>query len=190
MHFKVELPAWLIEESAKLPELMPELEAQMEAVIRFSRLNFQNQTGGPFAAGIFEKGTGKRIVIGVNRVVPGNNSTAHAEIVTIGMAQSILETFDLGGPETPDYRIVVNAQPCAMCCGSIPWSGLASLAFAASGEQVESITGFDEGPVHPQWKQELENRGIEVIAGLMADEACKVLREFADSDSPVYNGRR
>ena len=90
----------------------------------------------------------------------------------------------------PDYRIVVNAQPCAMCCGAIPWSGVRSLAFAASGEQVESLTGFDEGPVHPQWKQELERRGIEVIAGIMADEASQVLRDFAASDSPVYNGRR
>ena len=190
MHFKVELPTWLIEESSKLPETMPDLESQMEAVIRFSQLNFQRQTGGPFAAGIFEKETGKRVVIGVNRVVPGNNSTAHAEIVTIAMAQAILKTFDLGGPEMPDYRLVVNAQPCAMCCGSVPWSGVRSLAFAASGQQVESITGFDEGPVHPQWKQELEKRNIEVIEGVMADEACEVLRLFAASDSPLYNGRR
>lgn len=190
MHFKVDLPDWLMEESSKLPECMPDLEAQMEAVIRFSGLNFEKETGGPFAAGIFEKETGKRVVIGVNRVVPGNNSTSHAEIVTIGMAQSILETFDLGGPRMPDYRIVVNAQPCAMCCGAIPWSGVRSLAFAASGEQVESLTGFDEGPVHPQWKQELERRGIEVIAGIMADEASQVLRDFAASDSLVYNGRR
>ena len=73
MHFKVELPNWVIEESDKLPEHMPTLESQMEAVIRFSRINFQKDTGGPFAAGIFEKETGKRVVIGVNRVVPGGN---------------------------------------------------------------------------------------------------------------------
>ena len=190
MHFKVELPPWLIEESAKLPEVMPTLESQMGAVIRFSRINFQQGTGGPFAAGVFEKETGKRVVIGVNRVVPENNSTLHAEIVTIGMAQSILKTFDLGGPGMPAYRLVVNAQPCAMCYGAIPWSGVRSLALAASGQQVESITGFDEGPVHPQWKQELEKRDIEVIEGLLADEACGVFRECVASDSPIYNGRQ
>ena len=189
MHFKVELPDWVLEESAKLPEFMPTLESQMEAVIRFSRINFQKETGGPFAAGVFEKNTGKRIVIGVNRVVPGNNSTAHAEIVTIGMAQSILETFDLGGPGMPHYQLVVNARPCAMCFGSIPWSGIRSLAFAAAGEEVENITGFDEGPIHPQWKQELEFRNIEVIENVMAEEAYKVFREFAASGAPIYNGR-
>ena len=189
MHFKVELPDWVVEESEKLPEFMPDLDSQMEAVIRFSRINFQKETGGPFAAGVFEKETGKRIVIGVNRVVPGNNSTAHAEIVTIGMAQSILNTFDLGGPGMPHYRLVVNARPCAMCFGSIPWSGVRSLAFAAAGEEVEKITGFDEGPIHPQWKQELEARNIEVIENVMAEDAYKVFREFAASGAPVYNGR-
>ena len=190
MHFKVELPAWVVEESDKLPQCLPTLEAQMEAVIRFSRINFQQETGGPFAAGIFEKESGKRVVIGVNRVVPGNNSTAHAEIVTIAMAQSILKTFDLGGPEMPHYRLVVNARPCAMCFGSIPWSGIRSLAFAAAGEDVETITGFDEGPIHPQWKQELESRGIEVIENVMSEQACEVFREFAASDAEVYNGRQ
>jgi len=189
MHFKVELPDWVLEESEKLPEFMPTLESQMEAVIRFSRINFQKETGGPFAAGVFEKESGKRVVIGVNRVVPGNNSTSHAEIVTIGMAQSILKTFDLGGTDMPHYRLVVNARPCAMCFGSIPWSGIRSLAFAASGEDVERITGFDEGPIHPQWKQELESRDIEVIENVMAEEACEGFREFAASDAQVYNGR-
>jgi tRNA(Arg) A34 adenosine deaminase TadA len=189
MQFTVTLPEWVQEESAKLPEFMPTLESQMEAVIEFSRINFQKETGGPFAAGVFEKETGKRIVIGVNRVVPGNNSTAHAEIVTIGMAQAILDTFDLGGPGMPNYRLVVNARPCAMCFGSIPWSGVRSLAFAAAGEKVESITGFDEGPIHPNWQQELEDRGIEVVEEVMAEKAYEVFREFAASGYPIYNGR-
>lgn len=190
MQFKVDLPDWVLEETAKLPEFMPTLESQMEAVIRFSRINFQKETGGPFAAGIFEKETGKRVVIGVNRVMPSNNSTLHAEIVTIGMAQAALKTFDLGGPDMPHYRLVVNAQPCAMCYGSIPWSGVRSLAFAAAGKDVETITGFDEGPIHPNWREELELRDIEVIDNLMSKEACDVLREFVASGAEVYNGRR
>jgi len=189
MNFTITLPDWAIEENNALPEFMPTLEEQMEAIIRFSRINFQKETGGPFAAGIFEKESGKRVVIGVNRVVPSNNSTAHAEIVTIGLAQSILRTFDLGGPDMPHYRLVVNARPCAMCFGSIPWSGVRSLAIAASGEKVEELTGFDEGPIHPNWQSELQKRGIEVIEDVLSDKACDVFREFAASDSPIYNGR-
>ncbi len=189
MNFSITLPDWAIEENNSLPDLMPNLEDQMEAVIRFSRINFQKDTGGPFAAGVFEKDTGRRVIVGVNRVVPSNNSTAHAEIVTIALAQTILKTFDLGGPDMPHYRLVVNARPCAMCFGSIPWSGVRSLAIAAAGEKVEQITGFDEGPIHPNWQAELEKRGIEVIEDVLSEQACDVFREFAASGSPIYNGR-
>ena len=161
----------------------------MRAVIRFSRLNFENKTGGPFAAGVFEKESGKVVLIGVNRVVPSNMSSAHAEIVTLSLAQQKLGTFDLGGPDMPDYQIVVNGRPCAMCFGSIPWSGVRSLVVGASGEQIESLTGFDEGPIHPSWQAELRKRGIEVIEDVLADEACEVFRDFGASDQPVYNGR-
>lgn len=189
MKFEIDLPPWVIAENEALPTVMPSLEDQMRAVIRFSRINFQKETGGPFAAGIFEVETGRRVIVGVNRVVPKNNSTAHAEIVTIAMAQSILETFDLGGPGMPHYRLVVNARPCAMCFGSLPWSGIRSLAIAAAGEDVESITGFDEGPIHPNWQHELQIRGIEVIENVLAESACEVFREFVASGAPIYNGR-
>ena len=42
----------------------------------------------------------------------------------------------------PAYQLVVNAQPCAMCFGSLLWSGIRSVVTGASGEEVESITGF------------------------------------------------
>lgn len=189
MNFEINLPEWAIEENAKIPSHIPDLDERMRTVIRFSRLNFEQNTGGPFAAGIFEKESGKVVVIGVNRVVPLNNSSAHAEIVAISLAQKILQTFDLGGPGMPDYQLVVNGRPCAMCYGSIPWSGVRSLVIGASGERIEVLTGFDEGPIHPQWQTELIQRGIEVIEDVLADEACLVFQDFAASGQPVYNGR-
>lgn len=189
MKFEISLPDWAIAENKNLPEHLSSLEDRMREVIRFSRLNFENQTGGPFAAGVFEKESGKPVVIGVNRVVPANVSSAHAEIVTLSLAQTILGTFDLGGQGMPDYQLVVNARPCAMCFGSIPWSGIRSVVVAASGTKVEELTGFDEGPVHPDWQKELRRRNIEVIENLLAEEACAVLRAFGESDQLVYNGR-
>lgn len=189
MEFKVDLPEWAVKENEKLPSHLPKVEDQMEAVIRFSKLNFQHETGGPFSAGVFEKETGKVVIVGVNRVVPNNMSSAHAEIVTLSLAQQILKTFDLGGPGMPAYQLVVNGRPCAMCFGSIPWSGVRSLIVGASGEQIEELTGFDEGPIHPNWQEELRTRGIEVTEDVLAEQACEVFREFSASDSPVYNGR-
>ena len=189
MKVELTLPDWTVAELEKLPDHLKTLEERMRTVIRFSQLNFQHDTGGPFAAGIFEKQSGKVVVIGVNRVVPQNMSSAHAEIVAITMAQKLLSTFDLGGPGMQEYQLVVNARPCAMCCGSIPWSGVRSLVVSATGQQVEEITGFDEGPIHPQWQQELQKRGIEVIEDVLAAESNSVLREFAASGKLVYNAR-
>lgn len=189
MKFEISLPDWAIAENKSLPEHLPELKHRMQAVIRFSRLNFERGTGGPFAAGVFEKQSGKVIIIGVNRVVPCGVSSAHAEIVALSLAQTKLNTFDLGGPGMPEHQLVINGRPCAMCFGSIPWSGVRSVAVGASGKQIESLTGFDEGPIHPNWQFELQDRGIEVIENVLADDACQVLQDFGNSGQPVYNGR-
>jgi len=77
MEFTLSLPDWAEEEMTKLPQVMPSLEERMRAVIRFSRLNFEHGTGGPFAAGVFERDSGKLVVIGVNRVMPMQCSSAH-----------------------------------------------------------------------------------------------------------------
>jgi tRNA(Arg) A34 adenosine deaminase TadA len=189
MEFTLSLPDWAVEEMKHLPTHFPTLEGRMREVIRFSRLNFEKGTGGPFAAGVFERDTGKRVVIGVNRVVPMNCSSAHAEVMTLSVAQHLLGTFDLGGAGMPAYQLVVNWRPCAMCYGATIWSGIRSLAIAGSGPELEAITGFDEGPIHPQWDEEMRKRGIEVINNVLTDEAVAVFRAFAASGALVYNGR-
>jgi len=190
MEFTLSLPDWAIEENKRLPSVMPTLEERMSHVIRFSRLNFERNTGGPFAAGVFERDTGKPVVIGVNRVVPHNCSSAHAEVMTLSMAQHLLGTFDLGGPGMPAHQLVVNWRPCAMCYGAVLWSGVRSLVIAGSGPELEQITGFDEGPIHPEWEKELAKRGIELVEDVLKDEAIKVFRDFAASGAPVYNARQ
>lgn len=190
MQFSVSLPEWAEKELETMRgQVYESLEDRMKPVIRFSRLNFEHDTGGPFAAGIYEKDTGKLLVIGVNRVVPTNMSAAHAEVVAISLAQNLLNTFDLGGKDLPVYQLVVNWRPCAMCYGAIPWSGIRSLVIAGSGNEVEEITGFDEGPIHPDWRRELEKRDIDVTEDIMNAEAIQVFRDFAASDRLVYNGR-
>lgn len=189
MQFTISLPDWAEAELAKLPAYLPTLAERMTAVIHFSRLNIEHNTGGPFAAGLFERESGKLVVIGVNRVVPQHCSSAHAEVVTLSLAQHLLGTFDLGGPGMPAYQLVVNWRPCAMCYGAVVWSGVRSLAIAGSGPELETITGFDEGPIHPHWQAELETRGIEVIDGVLTAEAVAVFEQFRESGALVYNGR-
>lgn len=188
-HFDLSLPDWAVSALNDLPSHLPTVEERMAAVIDFSRRNFVHETGGPFAAGVFERDSGRLVVIGVNRVVRSNCSSAHAEIMAISLAQRLLGTFDLGGPGLPAHQLVVNWRPCAMCYGAVPWSGVRSLVVAGDGPELEAITGFDEGPVHPDWRRELERRGIAVTTDVLREEALAVYREFAASTQLVYNGR-
>ena len=190
MEFTLNLPEWARRENEALPATLPTLEERMAAVIRFSRLNFERGTGGPFAAGVFERDTGVPLLIGVNRVMPLQCSSAHAEVTTLTLAQQLLGTWDLGAPGLPAYQLVVNWRTCVMCYGAVIWSGIRSLVIAGSGPELEEITGFDEGPIHPQWQQELERRDIDVVNNLLKDEAVAVFRDFAASGSTVYNARQ
>ncbi len=189
MHILLTMPEWIEQELSQLPVLWPSVTERMALVIRFSRLNFERQTGGPFAAGVFERDSGRLVALGVNRVLPLHCSSAHAEMMALMLAQQKLQTFDLGGPGLPAHQLVVNWRPCAMCFGAIPWSGVRSLVIAGSTAEMERITGFDEGPIHPAWREELQRRGIEVWDGLLKEEAVAVFRDFAASGQVVYNGR-
>ncbi|MGD9947438.1 MAG: nucleoside deaminase [Desulfobulbus sp.] len=188
--FTLDLPGWASNELQQLPASIPNMEDRMKAVIRFAQLNTEHQSGGPFAAGVFERDSGKLIVIGVNRVMPLNCSSAHAEITALTLAQQILGTYDLGGPGLPAHQLVVNWSPCAMCFGAVLWSGIRSLVIAGADPEMMAITGFDEGPMPRNWRQELADRGIELVEGLMREEALTGFRDFAAAGAVVYNGRQ
>ncbi|MDA0979469.1 MAG: nucleoside deaminase, partial [Proteobacteria bacterium] len=83
----------------------------------------------------------------------------------------------------------VNWRPCAMCYGALVWSGVTSLVVAGDGPELESMTGFDEGPIHPDWEAQLLSRGITVTKGVLKAGAISVFRQFAESGATVYNGR-
>ena len=201
VHLK--LPEWAVVETMNLrnaKDSYNEVE-RVQIVNRFAKLNTENNTGGPFAAAIFERDSGKLLVAGVNRVVPTSMSAAHAEVTVLSVAQQMLGTFDLGGKGLPAYQLVVNWRPCTMCFGAVIWSGVRSLLLAGYGQEVEEITGFDEGPIpggeangdngRPLWMAELEKRGIEVktASDELRNEAIEGFKFFRDSGSLVYNGR-
>lgn len=190
MRVELHLPAWAVDALNDLPTFVPTVEARMAAVIDFARRNVREGTGGPFASGIFERDSGRLVVIGVNLVVAGNCSSAHAEVMAFSLAQHILGTWDLGASHLPAHQMANNWRPCAMCLGATVWSGARSLVVAGDGPELEAITGFDEGPAHPDWRRELERRGIEVTQDVLREEAIAGFREFARSRSEVYNARQ
>ena len=180
---------WWLPAMQALPTHLSTLDERMAVVNRFARMNFENGTGGPFGAGVFELETGRVVMVGINRVMLTGCSSAHAEVMTLSLAQRRLGTYDLGGPNMPAHQLVVNWLPCAMCFGATIWSGIRSLAIAGYGPELEQLTGFDEGPITPEWRAALDKRGIELIAGVRRDEAVALFRDFGQSGQTVYNGR-
>lgn len=160
----------------------------MRLVVELSRRNVAEGTGGPFGAAVFDLSTGKLLAPGVNLVMPTHCSAAHAEIVAFMIAQQVAGTFDLSTPGFPPYELVASTEPCAMCFGSVPWSGVVSLICGARDEDARAI-GFDEGPKMSNWVAALEERGIGVQRDVLRDDAAAVLRLYAQS-GPIYNPRR
>lgn len=144
--------------------------------------------GGPFAAAVFDAADGRLLGAGVNRVVASRCSAAHAELVALSAAQRRLGGYDLGGAGMPFCELLSSAEPCLMCQGAVLWSGVRRLYYAATEADVAAI-GFDEGPKHPHWAEELRRRGIEVVGGLRRVEAAAVLAAYAAAGRPVYNAR-
>ncbi|WP_028583952.1 nucleoside deaminase [Desulfogranum mediterraneum] len=188
--FTLSLPHWATDQLNSLPAKLSTLEERMEAVLLFAGLNVRHQSGGPFAAGVFSADSGRLVAMGVNRVMPGNCSSAHAEIMALSLAQQRLGSYDLGAPGSDAHQLVVNWCPCAMCFGALLWSGIRSLAISGSGPPLEELTGFDEGPLHPQWREELARRGITLQENILREEAIAQFKTFAASGQPVYNGRQ
>jgi tRNA(Arg) A34 adenosine deaminase TadA len=182
------LPGW-VGELPVADRSFRTVEDRMRFVVELSRLNVRHETGGPFGAAIFEWETGRLLAPGVNLVVGSGCSVFHAEMVAVMVAQKSLGTFDLGGEGLPPYELVASTEPCAMCLGATPWSGVRHLVCGARDEDARAV-GFDEGAKMAEWVGSLEERGISVELGVLRDEAVAVLREYAERGGEIYNSRR
>ncbi len=183
------LPDWLADFLPPPERVYPTVEARMRLVIDLSRENVRRGTGGPFGAAIFDLATGRLLAPGVNRVVPVGSSIAHAEIMAIAVAQKLVGHYDLGGPGMPPYQLVASTEPCAMCFGATPWSGVRQLVCGARDEDARRV-GFDEGPKVAAWQDALAERGITVICDVLRTEAAAVLQDYAAGGGPIYNARQ
>ena len=179
------LPDWVSAFIEEVGTSFSTIEERMAFVIELSRRNIRLGTGGPFGAAVFEK-NGDLIAAGVNIVVPGNCSILHAEMVAFAIAQQRCGSFDLSAGGTKVRQLVASTEPCSMCFGAVPWSGVRSLVCGARDEDARSA-GFDEGPKLANWSAELEERGIRVQRDLLREEAAAVLKEYSASGSQIYN---
>ena len=74
-----------------------------------------------------------------------------------------------------------------MCLGAVLWSGVTRVICGAAREDAARLD-FEEGPVFPESWQYLEGRGIEVVRGVLREEARGVLELYRKRGGEIYNG--
>lgn len=118
--------------------LAAQREDLMREALRRARENVA-AGGGPFAALVVKDGA--VVAVGVNRVVPDGDPTAHAEVVAIREACRRLGTVRLDGCE-----IYASCEPCPMCAGAIAWAHPARVFYAATRDDA-AAAGFDDARI-------------------------------------------
>ncbi len=177
----IAMPEWLrnVEEEA-FGHPMPGDEAKLKFVIGLAAENVRRGTGGPFGAAIFDLDSDQLIAVGVNSVVPAKQSWAHAEMTAFARAQHKLGTFSL-----KNCILATSCEPCAMCTGATPWSGVEVVLYGAPGSEARAI-GFDEGDKLPLWKESLMKRGIRVSGPMLQEEARQPFLLYQNSRGKIY----
>jgi tRNA(Arg) A34 adenosine deaminase TadA len=182
----ITLPDW-VDREVQLERSYAGDEERMALAVELSRLNVLHRTGGPFGAVIFERESGRVVAVGVNSVVRLNNCTLHGEMVAFMLAQARRGSFSLRVPEGPEHELVTSCEPCAMCLGATLWSGVTRVVCGANREDARRLS-FDEGPVFPESHAYLEARGIEIVHGVLRDQANAVLELYRAQKGLIYNG--
>ncbi len=180
----IELPAWVGPFLDVRQSSLATTSERMQLAIELAEENVRQQTGGPFGAVVVNEENGELIAVGVNLVTSSGLSMAHAEIVALTLAQASIGEWNLshGGP----LQLVTSCEPCAMCFGAVPWSGVKSLVCGARKKDAEAA-GFDEGDKPDHWVRSLQRRGIVVQCGVLRDKAAEVLAAYREGGGTIYN---
>ena len=111
---------------------------------------------------------GKIIGKGHNRVEIDKDPTAHAEILALREAAQTVRDWRLSGA-----TIYVTLEPCIMCSAALIHARVKRLVYGARDDRwggVGSLFDFSHDP--------RMNHEIEVVSGVMREEAAKLLQEF------------
>lgn len=111
---------------------------------------------------------GEVIATGFNQPIGTHDPTAHAEIMALRAAATILGNYRLPGCE-----LYVTLEPCAMCSGAMMHARLARVIFGAPDPKTGAC-----GSIVNLFEQDKLNHHTEVVGGVLAEECGGLLKEF------------
>jgi len=181
---ELELPNWVLPFVAEWKQPLDTVDQRMALAVALSGANIDRKTGGPFGALVYDEQGGRLLSVGVNVVTQAGMSLAHAEMVALSLAQAGLADWNLDAAGR--VQLVSSCEPCAMCFGAVPWSGVRGLVWGARRQDAEEC-GFDEGNKPVDWRESLERRGIATRADIRREDAVDVLKRYVHSDGAIYH---
>lgn len=97
------------------------------------------------------------------------DATAHAEMQTLTAAAD-----HVGSKYLNQCRLYVTLEPCIMCAGAGFWTQIGAIIYGASDEK-RGFTTCSSAILHPK---------TQVIAGIMAEQCSKLLKDFFEHKRP------
>lgn len=97
--------------------------------------------------------------------------TAHAEVVALRQAAAARGTWNLDG-----CTLTVTLEPCVMCAGAVLQSHVSRLVFGAWDDKAGAA-----GSLYDVVRDRRLPVRAEVVSGVRADDAARLLREFFDA---------
>ena len=111
---------------------------------------------------------GEVIATGFNQPIGTHDPTAHAEIMALRAAATMLGNYRLPGCE-----LFVTLEPCVMCAGAMMHARLQRVVFGAADPKTGAC-----GSVVNVFEQERLNHHTAVVGGVLAAECGALLKGF------------
>ena len=156
-----------------------DVRALMAEAIALSQRDLKGGRGGPFGAVVARDG--KVIGRGNNRVLSGNDPTAHAEVVAIRDACKRLKRFHLDG-----CVLYPSCEPCPMCLAAAYWAKVDAIVFANTRKDAAAI-GFGDAYIYRELSLPPGRRKLPMTR-LMGREAAAAFRAWAALAGKTHYG--